>query len=201
MTWVKLDDSFPEHKKIVELSDRAFRIHVAAICYSARNLTDGHIPPSVVRTLTFAKKTPLNELVKAGLWRENGSGGYLIHDYLEYNPSAEAVKDQRAKRVAAGSAGGLQKWRKAITQDLRQQVARRVGATPGQTLTVKCNYCPVLLVIDWSDPKRVRILDAQGKATPELDHVKALANGGSHTADNLVVSCLSCNRKKGTRDV
>ena len=32
-----------------------------------------------------------------------------------------------------------------------------------------------------------------------LDHVVALANGGSHTEDNLVVACKSCNSSKGQK--
>lgn len=32
-----------------------------------------------------------------------------------------------------------------------------------------------------------------------LDHVVALANGGSHTEDNLVVACKSCNSSKGKK--
>jgi hypothetical protein len=43
MTWVRLDDQFPDHPKVVNLSDRAFRLHVWGICYSARFLTDGLI--------------------------------------------------------------------------------------------------------------------------------------------------------------
>ena len=32
-----------------------------------------------------------------------------------------------------------------------------------------------------------------------MDHVIALANGGQHTASNIVAACLSCNDRKGTR--
>jgi 5-methylcytosine-specific restriction endonuclease McrA len=34
-----------------------------------------------------------------------------------------------------------------------------------------------------------------------LDHVLALANGGSHTPDNIRIAHRSCNSKKGTRFV
>jgi 5-methylcytosine-specific restriction endonuclease McrA len=32
--------------------------------------------------------------------------------------------------------------------------------------------------------------------TREFDHVQPLAQGGTHTADNLVVTCRPCNRLK-----
>ena len=41
MAWLRIDDGFVEHPKVYDLSDRSFRLHVAAHCYSARNLTDG----------------------------------------------------------------------------------------------------------------------------------------------------------------
>ena len=110
MTWAKLDDSFPEHPKVVELSDRAFRIHVTALCYCARNLTDGHVPAPTVRAFTLGKKAPITELVKAGVWNENGRGAYIIHDYLDYNPSREHVEAERARKQEAGREGARKRW-------------------------------------------------------------------------------------------
>lgn len=95
MSWARLDDKFPEHEKVTELSDRAFRVLVTAICYSSRNLTDGHLKPSVLAAATGGRKTALGELEQAGLMEKNGNGGYQIHDYLDYNPTAEKVKRDR----------------------------------------------------------------------------------------------------------
>ena len=39
--WVKLDDRFTDNPKIARLSDKAFRVYVHALCYSAGALTDG----------------------------------------------------------------------------------------------------------------------------------------------------------------
>lgn len=35
---------------------------------------------------------------------------------------------------------------------------------------------------------------------PELDHIVAIANGGSHTWDNVQCSCRFCNSRKGATD-
>ena len=47
MAWIKIDDSFPDHPKVIGLSDKAFRIHIEGLCYSGRFLTDGLIPMGV----------------------------------------------------------------------------------------------------------------------------------------------------------
>ncbi len=44
MAWVRYDDQYPIHRKVAGLSDAAFRLHTAAIFWSARNGTDGFVP-------------------------------------------------------------------------------------------------------------------------------------------------------------
>lgn len=90
----------------------------------------------------------------------------------------------------------MKRRRPSINQGMRQAVARRSGGIPGATKTIWCHYCVERLVIDWSDPRRVRFLDLDGRSTPELDHVEPLSLGGPHTVENLVPACLSCNRSK-----
>ncbi|HEX9640050.1 MAG TPA: hypothetical protein VGB13_01910 [Candidatus Krumholzibacteria bacterium] len=110
MAWIKLDDGFAEHPKVIGLSDRAFRLHVAALCYVARNETDGHLPLSVPRVLGVRTNPRLlGELLAAGLWKDNGVGGWVINDYLDYNPSREEAALRRERARAAGQRGGLAK--------------------------------------------------------------------------------------------
>lgn len=110
MPYQLLDDGFAEHPKIMDLSDRSFRLHVAALCYCNRNLTDGLLSQrgiAVLCALTSASKKHLIELVTAGVWDEyEPDGCFLIHDYLEHNPSKAEVQERRAKRSAAGRKGG-----------------------------------------------------------------------------------------------
>lgn len=98
MTWTKLDDTFVEHPKVVSLSDRAFRLHVSALVYSSRNLTDGHLEKRGISTLQAILGFRLNrfceELVQNGNWIRT-ENGYLIHDFLDCNPTAEEVKKRR----------------------------------------------------------------------------------------------------------
>ena len=99
MAWLKLDDGFPEHPRIDPLTARAFRLHITALCLVARKLTDGHITTKdaqVCRVRAGASPTNIDELVNAGLWQPNGNG-WVIRDYLDYNPSAEQVKEDRQR--------------------------------------------------------------------------------------------------------
>jgi hypothetical protein len=99
MAWLKLDDGFVEHPRIEPLTDRAFRLHVAALCQCARKLTDGHISLKDARmlsVLTRSRARHIDELVDKGLWNVNGNG-WVLRDFLDYNPSAEHVKTERKK--------------------------------------------------------------------------------------------------------
>ena len=92
MAWVKLDDLFPQHPKIVRLSDAAYRLHVDALCYCSNQLTDGYVPQGFTRG---RPAKAVKELL-VELW-EPTEEGYLIHDYLAYNPSRKEVLDKKKK--------------------------------------------------------------------------------------------------------
>lgn len=89
--------------------------------------------------------------------------------------------------------------RPTINQAMRREVAERYGCGPGQRVPITCAYCTTTIVIDRTRPKRTRFLDSEGRSWPELDHVIPLAQDGPNTADNLVPSCMPCNRSKCAR--
>lgn len=98
MSWARLDDGFPDHRKVEGLSAEAFRSFVKAVCYCARNLTDGVLPVSSFAYL--GRKRYLDELQAAGLFDAVGDGRLSVHDYLEWNPSREKVLADRAATAA-----------------------------------------------------------------------------------------------------
>jgi hypothetical protein len=111
MTWVKLDDQFPSHPKMVLAGGDAAWLHVCALCYCGQHLTDGRFPKAIVGRLSDRKK-PLElatRLVEVGAWDDLGDE-YEIHDYLEHNPSRAQVLEERAKRSAAGKRGAEKRW-------------------------------------------------------------------------------------------
>jgi len=112
MTWVRIDDTFPEHPKVLEAGGDAAWLHVCGLAYCARNTTDGLIHRNVVTRLSD-RRQPLklaDRLVATGIWDLDGKD-YRIHDYLKYNPSREQVEAERAARsearAKAGKLGGV----------------------------------------------------------------------------------------------
>lgn len=109
MSWARLDDGFADHPKVLALSDAAFRLHVCAMAWSARRATDGLIVRRDIRVLVGMLNDfhgdPMSlvaELVDAkspgkgiGLW-EPICQDWKIHDWDDYNPSADEVAADRA---------------------------------------------------------------------------------------------------------
>lgn len=123
MSWARLDDGMPENEKVADLSDAAFRAQVTAICYAARNLTDGYVPLRFARQYARTNKV-LKELT-AALWHlpnalceqcrrwpeakeavKGKTDGYYIHDYLDYNPTRTHVMEELARRQGSKVNGG-----------------------------------------------------------------------------------------------
>ena len=93
MTWIKLDDGFPNNPKIVGLSDHSFRLYIAGLCYSGKYLTDGFIPEAIINQLGDP-----TELLEKGLWEETFDG-IQIGNYTEYQtPKAEVEKKREQSR-------------------------------------------------------------------------------------------------------
>ena len=108
MAWVKLDDTFVEHPKVLAAGPLAAWLHVCAISYCNRNLTDGLVPKAVASRLADVSGPAkhIASLVREGLWIEQDHE-YLLHDYLEYQPSraqVEAEREAAKKRMASSRA-------------------------------------------------------------------------------------------------
>jgi hypothetical protein len=107
MPWVRIDDQLSDHPKIVAAGPDAAWLYIAGLCYASRYLTDGFIPEAQVRRLTDIKSpiAAAKRLVDVGLWDEV-EGGYMVHDYLEYNYDANTVKERRRRNAERQS-----RWR------------------------------------------------------------------------------------------
>ena len=97
MPWAGLDDRLYRNRKIRGLSDKAFRLYICSISYAADHLTDGYLDKLAVADLqavSGALRKQVSELLENELW-DLAAQGYLIHDYLHYNPSREQVLQRR----------------------------------------------------------------------------------------------------------
>lgn len=131
MTWVKLDDGFTEHRKLELVGPLAGWLHVCALCYCARNLTDGRFPKSkALRLADVPKPAQLAaKLVEVGLWEDDGDD-YVIHDFGDYNPSRAQVEKER-------KAGADRQRRSRESRGLsRRDSDRTNGVSHGQSAGV-----------------------------------------------------------------
>ena len=133
MPWVRFDDQFTIHRKVDGLSDTAFRLHVAAIFWCARNLTDGFVPEGDLVIVSARLRAPARfaaECVARNLWHtardrcdspgcpasarapeaecfDSASAGWFIHDYFVFQPRRERVLRDREMKAEAGRIGGI----------------------------------------------------------------------------------------------
>lgn len=105
MTWVRLDDQFADNPKLERAGPMAGWLHVSALCYCARHLTDGLIPWEKAARLVSNPGKPLKALIQENVWHKEDHDcptcppcphhHYLIHDYLDYQPSRAQVEKER----------------------------------------------------------------------------------------------------------
>jgi len=145
--WVRFDDQYPIDRKIVRLSDPAFRLVTEAIFWCARNLTDGYIPEEDLAEIRPRLESPEKyaaEAVNRQLWHMPSElcpyekcpapvtegPGWVIHNYWQYQPSkAQVHRDREAK--AARQARWLGKARRKL-----RDASQDASAGPSQDASI-----------------------------------------------------------------
>ena len=111
MSWVRLDDKRAIHPKMMRAGILATGLDTIAICWCALHSSDGFISEAEVEGLWAAYgeqkrgkrgsrvlQECIGKLVEVERWeRKTESGGYWIHDFLEYNQSRADQDKQREK--------------------------------------------------------------------------------------------------------
>lgn len=102
--WIKLDEDFYSHPKVVRAGPEAAHLYVAGLGYCSKHLTDGWIPTEALPMLTsFVKnvRRAAGVLVAVELWHKRDDG-YEVHDYLEVQSSrsdVEKIRQDAASRA------------------------------------------------------------------------------------------------------
>lgn len=180
MPWVRLDDRFPSHRKVALLSDRAFRLHVSAMCWASENLTEGKILETELRVIAHVRgaKTAAKELEDRQLW-DRVDGGWMIHDFLEYNPDRAKVQAEREANAARQQA-----WRdrkkaekeakaaaeKAARDAMRNGVTNGASEHSGDTNATATRH---------EDDTKVQKHDPAKNASPQVDGIRNAVNNGT----------------------
>lgn len=124
MPWVKIDDAFLRHPKARAAGKDGRALFIAGLCWCATHGTDGRIEaydlPVIAAEADVRPAATARRLVDVGLW-EATDGGWLVHDYLDYNPSAAATEELRAKRAEAGRRGGQRSRPRTTTSEANRE--------------------------------------------------------------------------------
>jgi hypothetical protein len=176
MTWTKLPDSAADD--MLDLSDSAFRLHIAAMVYANRIGLDGRIPKARFSLIPVPPRTRraavVRELIEAGQWADDGDT-YVLADFLRDQPSAEEVALQRrwdVLRQQIRFAKGPDRAEKQASlrrdademRDALQAVRNRRKATYSQVNSLVNHYAPLRPVSDPSRPAPSEDEDGYEKA-------------------------------------
>jgi len=121
MPWFKVDDSFYDHPKVFDASDAAIALWTRAGSWAARNLTDGFVPSAMLARLCGDGKRAAAELCDRGLW-QRAKGGYLFHDWSDFQPTKEAVDNDRKLKAER-----QKRWREARRRRVTNGVSNASG--------------------------------------------------------------------------
>ncbi|HSN16436.1 MAG TPA: hypothetical protein VLT61_17510 [Anaeromyxobacteraceae bacterium] len=126
MTWFRVDDKLHSHVKPARAGLAAMGAWVLAGSWCGDQLTDGRVPREIAHRI--APAAVWSKLVSAGL-AETTDEGYQLHDFLDWNPSASAVKAERERKAEAGRRGGLASGASRSRTEARAQAPAEARAS------------------------------------------------------------------------
>lgn len=152
VSWFKIDDGFHCHPKVFAAGTPAVGLYVRCGSWAAQQVTDGVIPKHVAKM--YGTPRMIKALVDAGLWHQRGhdcpsctevdANSYVIHQYLERNPSrletdlARKAKSERQQRWREGKKKDQAKGDSAadVDGDVDASTPRHGDAAPVPTRPV-----------------------------------------------------------------
>jgi hypothetical protein len=147
MSWVKIDDRFWGHHKVIAAGNEAVGVWIRACSWTACAEQDGFIPDDAANLI--AKRKVWQKLEEVRLVHREETG-WRIHNFLEHNPSSEASRLARQKRAEAGRIGGKNSGKarressgdEANTKQVLQSGEASASADAGQLLDTMTNPVP-----------------------------------------------------------
>lgn len=152
MTWVKLDDTFPDHPKVIAAGPDAAWLYVCALCYASKHLTDGFIPKDAIPRLTNLRHSDrlAQRLVDVEMF-EAGEKGWWIHNYEKKQRSKDDVERERALATARS-----QRYRSRVHHGVTNGVSNGVGDALATDLEESRTEQTPLVPLDLATPQQRR---------------------------------------------
>lgn len=103
MAWLRIDDGFIAHPKIVALTDSELRVWLRLLSYCAR-ASDPTVDKATRREVPGLSRKRCARFATLALLDEMHAGTYLVHDWLVYQPRDATNSDRQARwRAKNGS--------------------------------------------------------------------------------------------------
>jgi hypothetical protein len=141
MPYARIDDNFYMTVKNQTIDRDEQDLFFAGNVYCNQQLTDGFIPASVLPHLALWAKLPheanaqaiASRLIEHRYW-EKVDGGYIVHDYLDWNMSKAEILSIREARSKAGKRGGERSGaaRRALAEANEANAEANAQAKPKQ---------------------------------------------------------------------
>lgn len=114
MAWVKIDDQAPRNAKLLRAGPAAAWLWVCGIAHCQAHLSEGFIADvalSMIGVRGAGRARELADRLVACALFDRVDGGYIVHDYLDFNETREEALARKtslaAKRSVSGRAGGI----------------------------------------------------------------------------------------------
>lgn len=203
MTYAKLDDRYAMNAKVIAVGAEAAFYHVAAICDCSQNESDGFIPDArifyLAPAMVGAKKAKrlVAALVDAGLL-DVVEGGYVAHDYLEYNTPKAEIDAKRAQVRERVQRHRTKREGNAVSNALPERVTNALVTHP-ETETETETETPQAAV---AAPRAraaatVRLLDAETTEHGNAKAIKAWESVGGGTSQYMCERLISLVEQYG----
>lgn len=123
--WARIDSNLPRNPKMADLDAEAKWLYVASILQAKHDRTDGFVRAPVVCVAEDVSADFAEVLISRGLWHraghkcdecaqpERGRGWVVIHDFLQWQESQEAITSRSDALSTAGRRGADKRWAKA----------------------------------------------------------------------------------------
>lgn len=190
MPWFKVDDKSHSHAKVIDAGNAAWGALVRLGAWASDHATDGEVPARVARA--FATPEEVADLVRVGLLEESEHGFYVIHDFLQWNPSAKEVAKVRKERAKAGRKGARQTNGKRAANEsaIAGPVADALPAACTESVTAKARPDPIpdpdpgrsKSAAAASRPPRARAKPGKTPREPRASHAVDRASHDEQTA-------------------
>lgn len=135
MPWVRVESAVSRHRKFIEAGPAACWLWFCGLAYCQEGLTDGFIPSAALDYLGCRNaKALVGQLVSSRLW-DVVDGGWVVHDYLAHNKSAQEVGEIRSRRAKGGGKGGRPKEEKPSGETLKVNHAQTLEVNLPENLS------------------------------------------------------------------